>query len=514
MLDHCTPECFSFEKFKKECVDRDKWPTRKPIEKPSRTPSLSPAPSSEPTPVKPSVSPAPTASCACANCLHTSGCNPDPHYYTWDGSFYDFQGGCDQIAIDNPILQLQIRTRPRGFYSTATQAALLMKSSGEIFHIDVGLAGFISTDTLATDAVSSNPSSTQWKVKFLADTTGDSFILFNRWGTNLSIQVQGRGIVFCHSDGMFGSWDNGGVQFTNGTPYSTAGSWAVTAGTSPALALDWSVPAANNILTNPSTLCDGISTCGAVGSGSTFTCTSTRRQLQKEIDTISDNCLKTCDDITEPIMKSACKEDLKILNGNNYFTCQPSYLKPLVIDSDPCDFSKNDDLPICKKRVCKGCTYMQKIFKKYSPMLKRENICKMSTKMRISGQSGKCTSPSFPTAPVDQCLPTSCDVKIFVQVNISLQKRECPGSTCTLMVLNDNTEVIEQSFILKKRNRLNSIVKKFSWKSQVRCACDTHKMQTAFKCVTKDNKLSYVIYQDAEYTCSECEPMKDIGVLI
>lgn len=43
----------------------------------------------------------------------------------------DFQGGCDQYAIDNPILQVQIRTRPRSWYSTITQLAILFKDTGE-----------------------------------------------------------------------------------------------------------------------------------------------------------------------------------------------------------------------------------------------------------------------------------------------------------------------------------------------------------------------------------------------
>ena len=42
----------------------------------------------------------------------------------------------DQIAIDNDVMQVQIRTRPRTSYSTITQVAVKIKSSPEqILHV-------------------------------------------------------------------------------------------------------------------------------------------------------------------------------------------------------------------------------------------------------------------------------------------------------------------------------------------------------------------------------------------
>eukprot|EP00957_Ditylum_brightwellii_P164580 12530271-Ditylum_brightwellii.AAC.1 len=61
---------------------------------------------------------------------------PDPYYYAWSNEYYDFQGGCDQIAINNPVLQLQICRRPCNYYSTITEVGLLIKASGEMFHIN------------------------------------------------------------------------------------------------------------------------------------------------------------------------------------------------------------------------------------------------------------------------------------------------------------------------------------------------------------------------------------------
>ena len=46
----------------------------------------------------------------------------------WDGAFFGFQGNCDQILIDNDILQLQVRTRPSSDFSIISQVALKLKN--------------------------------------------------------------------------------------------------------------------------------------------------------------------------------------------------------------------------------------------------------------------------------------------------------------------------------------------------------------------------------------------------
>ncbi|GFH49860.1 predicted protein [Chaetoceros tenuissimus] len=99
--------------------------------RPTMTPSISSAPS---------ISAAPTTDCGIIDCdmTHSASCNPDPHYSVWSGtvSYYDFQGSCDQIAIDNSNLQLQMKTRGRVYYSTITKVALKMKASGELLTVD------------------------------------------------------------------------------------------------------------------------------------------------------------------------------------------------------------------------------------------------------------------------------------------------------------------------------------------------------------------------------------------
>lgn len=306
---------------------------------PSSMPSLSSAPSVSLFPsASPSESPSPTLSsapsveCTCLDCNHTSGCNPDPHYTSWDNSFFDFQGGCDQIAIDNNILQLQIRTRPRGSYSTITEAALKFKLTNEVFRVGVDTG--VTNSLTSASGVTYTPSTNTHEISF---NNAYSFIRFNVFSYGISIQVFGHGSYFCGSEGMFGSWNNGGVRFPNGTAFDLSGGWAGTRTRSIELAQAWMVPFVDNLLTNPSIICDASSSCG--GSGDAFLCTDTRRlrALQQ-----TEPCETTCDDISNDILRGACEEDVE-LTADEGWACQPSYTNPVIIEADTCDFEKPDE---------------------------------------------------------------------------------------------------------------------------------------------------------------------------
>jgi len=295
----------------------------------SHSPTISHLPTTSPTRSQsPTLSSAPTVDCICPNCNHTSGCNPDPHYTAWDNSFYDFQGGCDQIAIDNNILQVQIRTRPRNYYSTITEAAIVFKLSGEVFRIgvDSGISNGLSS---ASEGTYVEDSPTTHTINFI---DGVSFIRFNLWSRDLSIQVFGNGATFCGSEGMFGSWNSGGVRFPDGTAFDLSGGWAGTRERSIALAEAWMVPLGQNVLTNPSDVCDASSSCG--GPGDAFACDDTRRLRH-----LQTTCLTSdCDHIENDVLRGACEEDLALSNGDTSWTCQPSYVNPVIVEADLCDF--------------------------------------------------------------------------------------------------------------------------------------------------------------------------------
>jgi len=319
--------------FEKECI----------FEPPcnSGVPTTSSAPSNVPTVSnQPTLTAAPTIDCPCVDCTHSSGCNPDPHYYAWDNSFFDFQGGCDQIAIDNPVLQVQMRTRPRNFYSTITEVVVLMKATGQLMRVSATGANSNTIDGASDGQV--NPMGNGYQLNFL--NAPGSFIRVTNYGGNINLQVQGDGRIFCGSEGMLGSWNYGGVRFRNGALYDTSGGWAATRLTSIALALDWQIPLNDNLLTDPSSICDASSDCGP---SEIFDCTDSRRVLevdekQEEREMQSTICSLSCDDIFDPtptlILRSSCEEDLILLSGDNFFTCQPAYTDPIIVVADPNDF--------------------------------------------------------------------------------------------------------------------------------------------------------------------------------
>mmetsp|Transcript_24700 Transcript_24700/g.35916 ORF Transcript_24700/g.35916 Transcript_24700/m.35916 type:complete len:272 (-) Transcript_24700:335-1150(-) len=173
----------------------------------------------------------------------------------------------------------------------------------------------------------------------------DSFIRVTNYAGNIAVQVSGKGYTFSDSEGMFGSWNYGGVRFRNGTIFDTSGGWTSTRERSSELALDWMVQLDESLFTVPSIHCDGSRNCG---DGETFPCDATRR-LQDQ------TCEKSCDEIPNEIARSACEEDKLILNGNNAFTCQPAYIEPLIVEADSCDFEKlDDDTCMAKGTTCKA----------------------------------------------------------------------------------------------------------------------------------------------------------------
>jgi hypothetical protein len=235
-----------------------------------------------------------------------------------------------------------------------TEAGLLMKSTGEQFNIRAtsGSSTLTVTQNLtaASGASYSPPSTSTGYYRVTFDTPGSvaSSILFRKSGTGINVVNYGQGYIFTDSEGMFGSWNNGGVRYRNGTQFDLSGGWSGTRGRSIELAQDWSVPLGESLMVVPSDVCDALSTCG---SGSTFGCTDVRRlgHESRKLLEVNPGCNRTCADISDPIMRAACEEDVLISNGDETWACDPDYIDPIVVQSSQCEF-KTEDESMCSKK--------------------------------------------------------------------------------------------------------------------------------------------------------------------
>lgn len=204
-----------------------------------------------------------------------------------------------------------MKTRGRGYYSTITEVALKMKASGEFLTVD----GTNVVNSITTASLGAVVTQTSNYVKINFPTlAGDSYIKINLNSYGISIQVYGIGYIFGGSEGMLGSWDNGGVNFQNGTAFDLSGGYADVKARSFELAESWAVPlGANNYLPNPSDTCVPESVCLA---GDTD-CDTTRRL---EVKDVVPGCNKSC---FETPLKDMCFTDLAL--SINETPCKDSF---------------------------------------------------------------------------------------------------------------------------------------------------------------------------------------------
>ena len=236
-------------------------------------------------------------------------------------------------AVKNPLVEVQIATRPRNWYSTITQITVvwMLGTSPESFTTSLGGVFGPTTNTISTDAtVSVTGGGSTWTI---SHNSSPSFIRITESSYGFSLQIQGHQDLFAGSVGMCGNWDLGNVRFSNGTLYDTSGGFFGTAATSYPLAVDWQIDMVDNQLDVPTTICDADSDCGPTYA---FACNAVRR-LEDEPTEVHPGCTSKCEDLSIESSVKACEQDVA-LTGDESWACQKTYQDPLISNELFCDY--------------------------------------------------------------------------------------------------------------------------------------------------------------------------------
>lgn len=136
-------------------------------------------------------------------------------------------------------------------------------------------------------------------------------VLASDWA--LWFTASGCETFFGGAEGMCGSFDQGGINDSNGNPQTilTPGwspnnnNYAANLATGAVLAQSWMIASGESMFSDPSTICDASASCG--NPNDVFTCDATRRHLQ-----VSPGCTKTCADIPIQQFEDQCERDIDI----------------------------------------------------------------------------------------------------------------------------------------------------------------------------------------------------------
>jgi len=143
-----------------------------------------------------------------------------------------------------------------------------------------------------------------------------SYIRLYQRSYGITMVAYGCSFYFAGSEGMCGSWDDGGVNFADGTPMDLSGDYVDKKARATALAQSWMIDPSKSHLWDPSTICDPSANCGTTEVGEVIPCNAVRtRRLQ-----VNPGCTLTCADINIEQYREQCELDV-LITGDPSWAC-------------------------------------------------------------------------------------------------------------------------------------------------------------------------------------------------
>lgn len=255
----------------------------------------------------------------------TCTCNPDPHFRTWDGTYYDYHGGCTLVLVHVPdFLDVFIETVPVTGYSFISKVGLKVGTStwdtDETTAPPTSLNGYPFTETSSGSGV------------YELSLDNGQYVRMTSWNGSWSVIVYADESNFGAATGMCGTWsipgliDRSGTELANGNAMGLE--WKASADTDDDAFFGFSGTCEDAIShrTDCGGACDGIKPCvcdkdGKDGKGC-GTC-----DFGDERCPTTDAVEKACADTIGDKEKENCIFDIE-QTGNLTWAEAPFYIKP------------------------------------------------------------------------------------------------------------------------------------------------------------------------------------------
>lgn len=135
--------------------------------------------------------------------------NPDPHFSTWDGTYYDYHGGCYLVLVHVPgFLDIHMHTSPVVGYSFIDQVGLRVGLDA----VDLT----VSTGAVIPTSLGGHPFTYDGSSVYELSLNNGQYVRVFNWGNSMAVHVHGLPSDFSSAVGMCGTWGAPGLVARNG----------------------------------------------------------------------------------------------------------------------------------------------------------------------------------------------------------------------------------------------------------------------------------------------------------